>query len=340
MHTHKETVSAPTLVDQYGRIKRKLRISVTDRCNFKCVYCMPDHPQWLEKSHLLSFEALSIFCRLMVEQGVTHIRITGGEPLMRQNIPLLIEQLNTLRRYGLKRLSMTTNAYYLSDCAQALKAAGLDDINISLDSVDADTFFALTKKDLAPVLQGIVAAQQAGLSIKLNAVLIKGINDQQMLPLVAWAKARNLPLRFIEYMPLDGNVQWQREQVVTEADILKTLQSHYSVTTQPQGSAPARSYRLDNQYPIGIISTISNPFCHSCDRIRLTSTGELLACLFSQRGYSLKPLLDQLVCDPQAASVRAALLEQVKNIIWHKSAGYASTVRDMANRIPMYAIGG
>ncbi|TXJ10055.1 MAG: GTP 3',8-cyclase MoaA [Acinetobacter sp.] len=332
------------LQDQFGRIKRKLRISITDRCNFKCLYCMPQHPEWLAKKELLSFESLLAFCELMVEQGIESIRITGGEPLMRQGVVHFIQSLHHLRDYGLngnglKRISMTSNGHYLAKYAQDLKQAGLDDINISLDSLDEQQFYDLTQKQLAPVLEGIKAAQDVGLSIKINTVLIKGINDNQILPLVAWGKRENLPIRFIEYMPLDGDAQWQQHLVVTEAEILAQLSTHYQVTSHIQQHEPARMYRLDDEYPMGIISTISNSFCGQCDRLRLTAKGEFFSCLFSQNGIALKPLLDDWLRST-SPNDKNSLLQRIQHAVWHKQAGYPYLKPTTVRKISMYALGG
>ncbi|MDM1290678.1 GTP 3',8-cyclase MoaA [Acinetobacter indicus] len=331
--------------DQFGRSKRKLRISVTDRCNFKCVYCMPEHPEWMKKHQLLSFEALLQFCQLMVEQGIQHIRITGGEPLMRQGVVHFIRDLQPLRQLGLARISMTTNGHYLSRYAQELKQAGLDDLNISLDSLDPQQFFTLTQKQLQPVLDGIQAAQQAHLPIKLNSVLIKGINDDQMVPLLQWSKARQIALRFIEFMPLDGDGHWSAAHVVTEQEILQRLSQHFPVDAiHSQGANPAREYRVDG-HPVGIISTISHAFCGQCDRLRLSAQGELYNCLFAEQPVPLKALIEQLQTHT-APVAREQLLQQLQSYIWQKKAGFhaihsqATTTAGSARKISMYMIGG
>src|SRR3546814_7841165 len=186
---------------------------------------------------------------------------------------------------------MTSNASLLAPLAAQLKAAGLDDLNISLDSVDPATFLHMTGRELAPVIAGIDAAVAAGFPIKLNAVLLREDNGAQIVPLVEWARARSLPLRFIEYMPLDAPGRWQREQVVSEAEILDELRTRFSVCAVPRNHDPATRYRLDDDYEIGVISTVSNPFCASCDRLRITATGELYTCLFAAAGKPLRELL-------------------------------------------------
>ncbi|MFH7808031.1 GTP 3',8-cyclase MoaA [Acinetobacter sp. BSP-153] len=327
--------------DQFGREKRKLRISVTDRCNFKCVYCMPEHPEWMKKHDLLSFEALYHFCEFMVRQGIEQIRITGGEPLMRQGVVHFIEQLQSLKKMGLKRVSMTTNGHYLKQYADALKQAGLDDLNISLDSLDADQFQRLTKKQFHTVLEGIQAAQDVGFNIKINTVLMKGMNEDQIIPLVQWAKQQKLELRFIEFMPLDGDQNWSQADVITEQEILSQLSSQFTVQVlEGQGANPARSYRVDGSV-VGVISTISNSFCGECDRLRLNAQGEFYNCLFAKQGLKLKPDIQQLAQDYQHASVH--LKSKLMTYIWHKEQGFQTIQQQVLQpirKISMHMIGG
>jgi len=337
-------------VDQFGRSKRKLRISVTDRCNFKCVYCMPEHPEWMKKHDLLSFEQLYQFCDFMVRRGIESIRITGGEPLMRQGVVHFIAQLQQLKKLGLKRISMTTNAHYLKQYAQALKQAGLDDLNISLDSLDAVQFKQLTQKDLSPVLEGIQAAQTAGLPIKINSVLMKDMNDDQILPLARWSVQQKIVLRFIEFMPLDGDGKWSSEHVVSEQQILDTLATEFAVTSQASDSAqstsdPARQYFIDG-HPIGIISTITHSFCGTCDRVRLTAQGEFYNCLFAPQGLNLKTEIKTLSSSESLSelSLHAALA----HYIWNKESGYHGIAQRLENqrmnknsrKISMHMLGG
>lgn len=337
------------LVDQYGRYKRKLRVSLTDRCNFKCVYCMPEHPNWIEKKNLLSFEALYQFCYFMVQHGIEDIRITGGEPLMRRGVVHFVSELQHLKKFGLKRISMTTNGHYLAQYAQQLKYAGLDDLNISLDSLSESQFEDLTKKQLAPVLNGIYEAIKVGLKIKINSVLMQGKNQDQIIPLVKWAKGLNIPLRFIEFMPLDGDQHWSPYDVVDEAYILNTLQSEFHVSTAlAQKHHPARTYLIDG-HPIGIISTISHAFCGSCDRVRLTATGDFYHCLFAPKGLALKPHIQALL-DPELSQSDA--VEQLKLCIqpylWHKASGFAEiqqqnlqpSAKQDGRKISMHMLGG
>ena len=340
-------------LDQFGRQKRKLRISVTDRCNFKCVYCMPEHPEWMHKQDLLSFEELYYFCEFMVQRGIEHIRLTGGEPLMRQGIVHFVARLQDLKKLGLKRVSMTSNAHYLKKYAVALKQAGLDDINISLDSLDAQQFYDLTKKHLAPVLEGIQAAMDVGLPVKINTVLIQGVNQDQILPLAHWSIQHQIMLRFIEFMPLDGDAQWTAQHVVTEQQILQQLRQDFEVQIPvQQGAEPARHY-LINQHPIGVISTISNSFCGTCDRLRLTAKGEFYNCLFAEQGLDLKAQIQALALQKNANS--AKLQQHLSDYIWQKKQGFhaieqqrlqrqssssASTQSVASRKISMHMIGG
>lgn len=327
---------AQTLVDQFGRHKHKLRISLTDRCNFRCSYCMPDQPEWLAKKDILSFEELLEFATQMVKLGIQHIRLTGGEPLMRLGVVHFIKSLNDLKKIGLQRISMTTNAYFLGKYAQDLKQAGLDDLNISLDSINPVTFLTMTKRPLQPVLDGIQAAQHAGFPIKLNCVVVAGQNDTEIVQLTQWAYAQQIPLRFIEYMPLDQPTHWQREKVITEDEIISRLQPFFHIEKQQRANEPATRYRLQREFgqwfELGIISTISKPFCQTCDRLRLTATGELFTCLFANRGTPLKPLLE--------THNQAELVQSILNAVWDKKAGFIENAKAPVRKISMHAMGG
>ena len=320
------------LVDQFQRHKRKLRISLTDRCNFKCSYCMPDHPTWLAKHDILSFEELYKFCEVMVKLGITQIRLTGGEPLMRKGVVNFINTLNQLRALGLQRISMTTNAYYLEKYAVELKKAGLDDLNISLDSINPDTFLKMTQKPLEPVLKGIKAAKDANIPIKLNCVLVNGQNNEDILPLTQWAYKNDYELRFIEYMPLDQPEHWKREKVIIEDEVINVLSSHFQIHKLARNNDPATIYILNQHFRIGIISTISKPFCQTCDRLRLTATGELFTCLFANIGTSVRPLLEK--------AKEKELIETILETVWQKKAGYIAYQAAPVRKISMHSIGG
>lgn len=323
------------LADRHGRTKRKLRLSLTDRCNFRCGYCMPEDPEWAPRAQLMSRAELLRLGRLFVtDMGVDELRLTGGEPLLRKDIADITDGLGSLRDAGLKRIALTTNGVLLPRQARALADAGVDDVNVSLDAVDTTVFQRLTRTDATPdqVLDGIEAARAAGLPVKLNAVVIRGHNEDQVLPLVRLAAARGLPLRFIEFMPLEGGGLWRDERVVTAAEILETVAGEYAVDPLPRDNAPADYYRLDDRHDLGVISTVSNPFCASCDRIRLTATGELYSCLFSATGRDLRTPMREGADDPELARI-------VRGHVWHKQAGYAATGA-VERPITMHALGG
>ncbi|TCV91892.1 cyclic pyranopterin monophosphate synthase subunit MoaA [Luteibacter rhizovicinus] len=321
------------LTDRHGRTKRKLRISLTDRCNFRCTYCMPEHPDWLPRSSLLERDEIVRLAGLFVDEGITQIRLTGGEPLLRRDLLECVEAIDALRARGLQRLSMTTNASRIAPKARQLVEAGIDDFNVSLDAVDPDTFRALTRREIEPVLDGIDALAAAGANVKLNAVVIRGSNEKDVVPLLEWAMARRLPLRFIEYMPLDAPGHWQRTAVVTEQEILDAIGATHRVQTQERGHDPATPYLIDGEYPLGIISTVSNPFCSTCDRLRITATGELYTCLFSPVGMPLGTRMREGVDDE-------ALLTQLRRAVWLKDAGYASHPGPVERPLTMHAMGG
>lgn len=327
-----------SLQDRFGRRKRKLRISLTDRCNFRCHYCMPDNPKWLPRDELLTRDELLRLATLFVrELGITHIRLTGGEPLLRKDIVEIVQGLNALRAHGLECISLTTNGVLLPKILPALIAAGLDNVNISIDALDADRFHTLTGGDLQAVLAGIAAAKQHQLPFKLNAVVMRGDNDDQIVPLTQWAVAQRMPLRFIEFMPLDGQGGWTNDRVITRDDILALLAPYYTATPLPRDNAPAAEYQLSApdmpDYRLGIIPTVSEPFCERCDRVRLTSTGSVYNCLFAATGRDLRQALRDNVTD-------ADLLRLIQGEVWKKAAGFAATKGYVERPLTMHAIGG
>ena len=332
-----DLLSGP-LKDRYGRVKRKLRVSLTDRCNFRCPYCMPDSPDFMERADRLSRRELQRLLRLFVsELGVTHLRLTGGEPLLRRDLEAVVAECGELRALGLERISLTTNAALLSKRAAGLKAAGLDDLNISLDALTPDTFARLSgNREVQPVLDGIAAAHESGLPFKLNTVVVRGVNEDEILPLTRWAMARNLPLRFIEFMPLDGRHEWSKDRVVTEAEILERLRGEFAVEALPRGNDPAAYFGIHRDGTasrIGVIATVSNPFCASCDRLRLTADGKLYPCLFSPNGTALREPL-------RAGASDTELTALIRDTVWHKDAGYAARPGYAERPIAMNALGG
>jgi len=321
--------------DRFGRVKRKLRLSLTDRCNFRCPYCMPVEPDFMAKSQQLTRPELRRLLRLFVaDLGIAQLRLTGGEPLLRRDLEAIIAECGSLRALGLQRISLTSNGALLADRAAGLKAAGLDDLNVSLDGLSPETFAALSGgRAVQPVLDGIEAATRAGLPLKLNAVMVRGVNDHELPMLVQWAMARRLPLRFIEFMPLDGRGGWSKARVVSEAEIIDALSARHTVTRLERNHDPATGYLLDGHYPIGVISTVSNPFCSSCDRLRITADGMLYPCLFSENGPSLRDALRQGATD-------AELLATIRKAVWHKDAGYVDHPGYVERPITMHTLGG
>ena len=280
------------LIDRFGRIHTDLRISVTDRCNFRCQYCMPEEGmQWLERSKLLSFEEIERVARVLVERcGVRSIRLTGGEPTVRARLPLLVEKLSALD----VDLSMTTNAATLDGLADELKAAGLGRINISLDSLDRQRFLDLTKRDqLDAVLAGIDAAVAAGFQpVKVNAVLMRGINDDEIVSFLQMGRDKGVTIRFIEFMPLDAQGDWSSDRVVPYDEILERAAEHFEFEAIARGTSPAERFRYtDGGGEFGIIASVTEPFCGSCDRIRLTAEGQIRNCLFALDHVDLRAIL-------------------------------------------------
>lgn len=288
------TSRAP-LIDTHGRTVRDLRLSITDRCNLRCVYCMPaEGMPWLAKDDLLSYEELTRLARVALECGVHGIRLTGGEPTVRAELPTLVRMLHALAP-GLD-LSLTTNGLKLVELAPALREAGLVRVNVSLDSLDRARFHQLARRDrLADVLAGLAASKAAGFApIKVNAVLMRGFNDDEVLPLARWARDEGFELRFIEWMPLDFQRQWDRAKLVSADEILATLASEFALepAADDDPSAPARTFHYrDGGGRVGVIASVTRPFCGQCDRIRLTADGQLRTCLFSVREYDFRRVM-------------------------------------------------
>ncbi len=300
------------LVDPFDRVVRDLRISVTDRCNFRCGYCMPeDGLDWVPRSEVLTFEEIERVARLCVERwGFTGLRLTGGEPTVRAGLPVLVEKLS---RLGVD-LALTTNGASLRLLAADLVAAGLRRINISCDSLRPDRFLAVTRRDLLPqVLDGIDAAVAAGLSpVKVNAVLMRGVNDDEMVDFATFGRERGVVVRFIEFMPLDADGAWTGDQVVSAAEILSAIGAVYPLEPVlgpggARGSQPAERYAYtDGGGEIGIVPSVTRSFCGTCDRVRLTADGMFRNCLFATRETDLRVLLRGGASDDDlAAAVEA-----------------------------------
>ncbi len=293
-----------TLEDRYGRVATDLRVSLTDRCNLRCSYCMPaEGLDWLPDEQVLSDDEVVRLVRIGVELlGVREVRFTGGEPLVRRGLVDIVRHTHDL---GVET-SLTTNALGLARTATALAAAGLDRVNVSLDSVRPATFHAITRRDRLPdVLAGLAAAREAGLGpVKVNAVLMRGLNDDQAPELLRWAVAEGYELRFIEQMPLDAQHGWSREGMVTADEIFAALESEFLLTPveEPRGSAPAELFHVDGgPATVGVIASVTRPFCGDCDRVRLTADGQVRNCLFAREESDLRAALRSGASDQEIA---------------------------------------
>jgi len=293
------------LVDSFGRVHTDLRVSLTDKCNLRCTYCMPPEGlDWMPSPDLLSDDEIVRLVGIAVSRlGITHIRLTGGEPLLRRGIVDLIGRLAALEPRP--RLAMTTNGIGLARVAGSLKDAGLDRINVSLDTLHRSTFAGLARRDrLQDVLDGLAAAKAAGLTpVKVNAVLMRGVNDGEALDLLNFCLHEGYELRFIEQMPLDAQHGWDRSVMVTGEEILAQLTAQHRLTPLPgRGSAPAERYQVDDgPATVGVIASVTKPFCGACDRVRLTADGQLRNCLFAREESDLRAALRGSASDVEIA---------------------------------------
>jgi cyclic pyranopterin phosphate synthase len=328
---------AGPLIDSQGRILRDLRVSLTDRCNFRCLYCLPEteaaqnfyrghwahlpNPapivqQWVPRTHLLSFEEIERVIRLAVSLGIQKIRLTGGEPLLRRDVEKLVARIAGIP--GLTDLAMTTNGSLFPQKGRALRAAGLRRVSFSLDSLARDNFSKITGRDgLAEVLASISLAQELGLHpVKVNAVIIRGLNDHEIEALAGFARERSLSLRYIEFMPLDSARAWLKELVVPGREVLARLQARFDLRPAPSDnpSSTARRWAFaDGRGELGIIAPVSEPFCGHCNRIRLTADGKIRTCLFSVTEHDLRSRLRGGASDEELA-------EWLKAVVWQKEA--------------------
>ncbi|HYN25002.1 MAG TPA: GTP 3',8-cyclase MoaA [Pyrinomonadaceae bacterium] len=307
-----------TLKDSYNRTIRDLRVSVTDRCNFRCFYCLPHgEPPIAPKEQMLSYEEIEYVCDIFVELGIEKIRLTGGEPMMRRDIETIISKLAVLKAKGLLDLALTTNGYFLPDRAQSLKEAGLDRITISLDSLKRDVFKQMTGVDvLDRVLSGIEAAKQAGLQpIKINAVIVRGHNEDEVADFAAFAREHDVKMRFIEFMPLDSGHEWAREQVVSGREIRERINDQFPLVPVDayRGSETSSRYRFADGAPgeIGIIAPVTEPFCGACSRIRLTADGQIRTCLFSTIEHSLRDVV-------RTGATRPEIIDFIETVVMKK----------------------
>jgi GTP 3',8-cyclase len=287
--------SAP-LVDTFGRVATDLRVSLTDRCNLRCSYCMPaEGLDWLPTEQVLTDDEVVRLITIAVERlGVREVRFTGGEPLLRRGLPDIVRRTTALAPRP--ETSITTNALGLTRTARALAEAGLDRVNVSLDTVRREDFLTITRRDrLDDVVEGLAAAQEAGLGpVKVNAVLLRGINDDQAPELLRWCMDRGYQLRFIEQMPLDAQHQWSRDRMVTATEIFDSLRTVFRLdpADEPRGSAPAELFAVDGgPQTVGVIASVTRPFCGDCDRVRLTADGQVRNCLFAREESDLRAAL-------------------------------------------------
>jgi GTP 3',8-cyclase len=303
------------LVDPFGRLIEDLRISITDRCNFRCTYCMPEEGmQWLPRSEVMTFEEIERLARIfVVRYGVTGIRLTGGEPTVRAHLPVLVEKLAAIDGpAGPVDLAMTTNGATMRLLAGTLRTAGLRRVNVSLDTLDREKFVQITRRDeLARVLDGIEAAKEAGFDpVKVNAVIERGVNDDEIVALAGFGRERGVEVRFIEFMPLDAEGHWVTDKVVGQDEIVAAIDVVYPLEQLPaRGAAPADRFRyLDGGGTIGVIPTVTKPFCGDCDRVRLTAEGQFRTCLFATREFDLMTAMRSGESDDEiAARIEAAV---------------------------------
>ena len=311
-------ISAMSLRDSYNRPIRDLRVSLTDRCNFRCFYCLPHgEPPIAPKEKMLSYEEIEYVCDIFVSLGIEKIRLTGGEPMLRRDIETIIRKLTRLKTDGLQDLALTTNGYYLPERAQSLKDAGLDRVTISLDSLKRDVFKRMTGVDvLDKVLAGIAAAKSAHLEpIKINAVIVRGHNEDEVADFAAFAREYDVKMRFIEFMPLDSGHEWAREDVVSGKEIRERINERFPLVRVEvaRGSDTSSRYRFADGAPgeIGIIAPVTEPFCGACSRIRLTADGQIRTCLFSTVEHSLRDVV-------RSGALRNEIVEYIESVILKK----------------------
>jgi cyclic pyranopterin phosphate synthase len=316
-----EGIKNPVLRDSYGRAIRDLRVSLTDRCNFRCFYCLPHgEPPIAPKEQMLSYEEIEYVCDIFVSLGIEKIRLTGGEPMLRRDIETIIRKLSRLKTSEPNRLidlALTTNGYFLPERAHELKAAGLDRITISLDSLKQDVFKRMTGVDvLDRVLAGIAAAKDAGLEpIKINAVIVRGHNEMEVADFAAFAREYDVKMRFIEFMPLDSGHEWARADVVSGKEIRDRISERFPLVKLAvnRGSETSSRYRFADGAPgeIGIIAPVTEPFCGACSRIRLTADGQIRTCLFSTVEHSLRDVV-------RSGASRSGIIDYIESVILKK----------------------
>jgi len=330
------------LIDGFGRVHRDLRVSLTDRCNLRCTYCMPaDFADWIPGDHLLTTDELMLVLDVATSMGIDGVRLTGGEPLLRPDIVDVVTRIYALP--NAPSISLTTNALRLTDLAQPLADAGLQRVNISLDTLDRERFKALTHRDrFDDVIAGIDAAKAAGLlPVKVNSVLMRGVNDDEAVPLLRHALDNGWNLRFIEQMPLDAGGLWARPKMITADDIIEMLSTEFTLTpVEGRGSAPAEEFYVDGgPQTVGIIASVSRPFCAACDRLRLTADGQFRNCLFSTEETDVRAIIRDPLRDEAAR--RAGIEQVLQQVTRSKLPGHGINDPSFIQPArPMSAIGG
>ncbi|MEM7455611.1 MAG: GTP 3',8-cyclase MoaA [Planctomycetota bacterium] len=311
--------NTPPIVDSFGRLHNNLRIGVTDRCNIRCTYCMPEKVTFLPRNALLTFEEIHRFVSILAAHGVDRLRLTGGEPLVRKGLSVLIAKLKSIA--GIEDIALTTNGILLRDQALELKKAGLDRLNISLDTLDRERFKEVSRRDELPrVLDGIDAAVEAGFEkIRLNTVSVAGVTEDEIIPLARFARDKRLELRFIEFMPLDADENWRSSSVLSGEEVRRIISDAVAplvVADRINRSQPARDYNyVDGNGTIGFIDPVSQPFCSDCNRMRITSEGKFRNCLFSTVEWDIRELLRNGSSDEK-------ILERVRECVGQKKAAH------------------
>ena len=328
----------PILKDGMGRTIVNLRISVTDRCNFRCTYCMPaDNVEFMDREKLLSFEELTRVVQVVSKMGIYRLRLTGGEPLLRKDLPSLVKMLKGVQ--GIEDVAMTTNAFFLKEHAQALADAGLSRLNISLDALDKEKFAHVNRRDcVQQVLDGIAKARDVGFqSIKINAVAMKDFSETEIIHLVEYGRSDGFEIRFIEFMPLDADKTWERDKVLFGHEIVDIIKEKFPLEPIQDSLeiGPASEFRFaDGKGKIGIITAVSNPFCDYCNRIRMTADGKLRTCLFSENEHNLKELI-------RGGASDADIEQRIREALVIKEPGHKINLDDFKRpERAMHAIGG
>ncbi|HYW43848.1 MAG TPA: GTP 3',8-cyclase MoaA [Bryobacteraceae bacterium] len=331
-------MNAAPLVDSFGRVHDNLRVSVTDRCNIRCFYCMPETDvKFVKRSEILDFEEIERFVRIAVTLGINKLRVTGGEPLVRRDLPVLIRALAAIP--GIRDLALTTNGVLLKEMAEPLYEAGLRRLNVHIDTLDRARFLEITRRDdLGKVLDGLAAARRAGFSkIKLNAVAVKNLVEPDIVPLARYARENDFEVRYIEFMPLDAQNLWDRGKVLLADEIIATLSREIGPLVpvpDPDPRAPASEYEFPDGSRVGFIASVSRPFCLNCNRIRLTADGKLRYCLFAIEEDDVKGLMRSGASDQEIAQL-------VRRNVSGKWEGHEiNSTKFVAPPRPMYSIGG